>query len=100
MSLPERLLWSRLKGSPMGMKFRREHPVGNYVIDFYCARAKTGFEIDGIAHDMGARPQRDEERTAFIATQGIRLVRIPATEVLANPDKIAEAMVAMCREGG
>ena len=100
MSLPERLLWRRLKGSPLGVKIRHEHPVGDYAIDFYCAQAKTGFEIDGIAHDMGDRPERDEERTAFIAAQGIKIVRVPAKDVLADPDKVAEAMVAICRAGG
>jgi hypothetical protein len=52
LSLPEGLLWRELRRKAGGVKFRNQHPVGPYVIDFYCAAAKLGFEIDGIAHDM------------------------------------------------
>ncbi|MDR2187163.1 MAG: DUF559 domain-containing protein [Azonexus sp.] len=98
LSLPEALLWRELRRSPQGIKLRRQHPVGPYVIDFYCARAKTGFEIDGGAHDMGDRPDRDEQRSAWLARQKIRLVRIPAQDVLADPVAVAEAIVAFCLE--
>ena len=96
LSLPEALLWERLRGSPGGVKFRRQHPVGAYVLDFYCAKAKLGIEIDGIAHDMGDRPVRDMQREAWLALQGITVVRIPATEVLKSPDEVAEMLVRRC----
>lgn len=98
MSLPERLLWRELKGRAGGLKFRKQHPVGPCVIDFYCASAKLGIEIDGIAHDMGDRPERDEMREAFIREQGIALARFLATDVLKSPVDVAEAIVARCRE--
>lgn len=100
LSLPEGLLWRELRGQPEDVKIRRQHPVGPYVIDFYCAQAKTGFEVDGIAHDMGDRPKRDERRTEWLAEQGIRLVRIPAKDVLADPVEVASAIVALCRDRG
>lgn len=96
LSLPEVLLWDRLRGSPGGVKFRRQHPVGAYVLDFYCAKAKLGIEIDGIAHDRGDRPVRDLQRDAWLAEQGITVVRIPATEVLKSPDDVAEMLVRRC----
>ena len=96
-SLPEGLLWRELRGKAGDLKFRRQHPVGRYVLDFYCAAAKCGFEIDGIAHDMGDRPERDEARDAWLAGQSIRVIRIPAREVLADPLVVAEAMLRMCR---
>ncbi|WP_285713488.1 endonuclease domain-containing protein [Erythrobacter oryzae] len=96
-SLPEGLLWRELRAKAGGTKFRRQHPVGRYVLDFYCAAAKCGFEIDGVAHDMGTRPERDEARDAWLGGQGIRVVRIPAREVLADPTGVAEAVVRMCR---
>lgn len=96
MSLPEVLLWQRLKGSPDGVAFRKQHPVGTYVLDFYCATAKTGIEVDGIAHDMGDRPQRDARRDLWLAAQGIEVVRIAAAEVLADPDSVAEGVIALC----
>ncbi len=96
-SLPEGLLWRELRGGRGGLKFRRQHPVGRFVLDFYCAAAKCGFEIDGIAHDMGNRPTRDAERDDLLARQGVRVVRIPAREVLDDPVRVAEAMVRTCR---
>lgn len=96
-SLPEGLLWRALRGKASGLKFRRQHPVGRYVLDFYCAAAKCGFEIDGIAHDMGNRPQGDLARDAWLCQQGIRIVRIAATEVLSDPIGVADAMARMCR---
>jgi very-short-patch-repair endonuclease len=86
-----------LRGKAGGLKFRRQHPVGRFVLDFYCAQAKCGFEIDGIAHEMGGRPARDEARDRFVAGQGIRIVRITARDVLADPAGVAEAMVGTCR---
>ena len=96
-SLPEGLLWRELRAKAGGVKFRRQHPVGRYVLDFYCAAAKCGFEIDGVAHDMGTRPERDVARDAWLAEHGIRIVRIPAREVLDHPAGVAEAIVRMCQ---
>jgi very-short-patch-repair endonuclease len=96
-SLPEGLLWLELRGKAGGVKFRRQHPVGRYVVDFYCAAAKCAFEIDGIVHNMGDRPERDAVRDMFLAEQGIRVVRIPARDVLADPVGAADGMVRMCR---
>jgi very-short-patch-repair endonuclease len=96
MSLPEVLLWNHLRKKPEGVKFRRQHPVGNYVIDFYCPSARIGIEIDGIAHEMGNRPEKDGARDAWLAEQGIRIVRIPASEVLKSVVHAAAAIIALC----
>lgn len=96
MTLPEVLLWRELRRHAAGLRFRRQHPVGPYVIDFYCAKAKLGIEVDGIAHDMGDRPARDERRTAFIAAQGIELLRLPASEILASVTDSAVAIASAC----
>ena len=93
MSLPEVLLWQRLKGSPLGISFRKQHPIGACRADFYCAASKLIIEVDGIAHDMGDRPQRDVMRTAALETQGYHVLRIPAAEVLKDADSPAAAVV-------
>jgi very-short-patch-repair endonuclease len=98
MSLPEVLLWRILKTKPMGVKFRNQHPLGGFVVDFYCHAAKTAFEIDGIAHDMGDQPEFDEQHGAQLARLGIEVVRIAAKDVLKDPEGIAEAMVCSCVE--
>ncbi|MFT4028189.1 MAG: DUF559 domain-containing protein [Novosphingobium sp.] len=97
MSLPQVLLWQILRREPEGIKIRREHPIDIYAIDFYYAQGRIGFEIDGIAHDMGDRPERDERRAEVIAAEGIELVRIPARDVLRSPEAVAEMIVRYCQ---
>jgi very-short-patch-repair endonuclease len=93
-SLPEALLWQRLKGSPQGIRFRKQHPIDDCRADFYCASAKLVIEIDGVSHDMGDRPARDERRTAVLEARGYAVIRIPATDVLRNTDSVAASIVA------
>ena len=94
MSLPEVLLWQRLKARPNGLKFRRQHPAGPYILDFYCSEQKLIVEVDGIAHNMGDRPARDEQRDAHFQLSGLRICRIPASDVLRDPDEAAASIVA------
>lgn len=75
MSVPEARLWNRLRSRAPGKPiFRRQHPIGPYVLDFYCARARLAIEIDGISHDMGDRPQRDIRRDAWLKKQGVTVL--------------------------
>jgi very-short-patch-repair endonuclease len=97
MSLPEVLLWQALRKASDGVKIRRQHPLGPYVLDFYCAEAKIAVEIDGIAHDMGDRPALDEVRERWLCDQDIEVMRIPAAEVLRSVSDTAEAIVRYCK---
>ncbi|MFM5923925.1 MAG: endonuclease domain-containing protein [Novosphingobium sp.] len=97
MSLPEVLLWNLLRKSPDGVHFRRQEGIGAFVLDFYCAKAKVGIEVDGIVHDMGDRPARDLQRGAWLRAQGIDILRIPAADVLKSPEDVAEAIVRYCK---
>jgi len=65
----EVLMWVRLKGKPEGLHFRRQHPVGPYIADFYCAAARLGVEIDGQVHDEDDVVVRDARRTAYLEKQ-------------------------------
>jgi very-short-patch-repair endonuclease len=96
MSLPEGLLWHQLRQRPLGIKFRKLHPIGNLVVDFYCARHRLVVEIDGISHDMGSGPERDARRDAWLRSEGYRVFRIPAVDVLRDPVAAAESLVAIC----
>ena len=96
LSLPEKLLWVRLRGSDV--KFRRQHPIGPYVLDFYCPTAKLAIEVDGTAHDFGDRPERDDRRTEWLKSQGIQVMRIPAKDVLGDPEAVADALIRLCAE--
>ena len=79
------------------MKFRRQYSIDPYVLDFYCAKAKVALEVDGIVHDMGDNPLRDEKRDAFLREHGIEVMRIPAADVLQSPDDVADGVVRYCK---
>jgi len=95
MSLPEVLLWRELRKQSV-VKFRRQHPLSDYVLDFYCTKEKICIEIDGIAHDMGDRPERDAKRDAWLPSQGVEVLRIAAVEVLKSPEDVADQLVRYC----
>jgi very-short-patch-repair endonuclease len=94
MSLPEVLLWRLLRRAQPPI--RRQHPFGDYVVDFYCAAAKLVFEVDGFAHDTGSRPQRDQERQQWLEAHGLRVVRIAAPDVLRSPEECADSILRLC----
>ncbi|WP_374543570.1 endonuclease domain-containing protein [Sphingorhabdus sp.] len=98
MTLPEVLLWRLLKGKPMGVKFRKQHPIKNHVVDFYCAEKRIAIEIDGIAHDMGDRPKRDVSRDTRLRALGIEVIRISAADVLRDVDGAADGIVRLCAD--
>ena len=95
MSLPEVLLWQRLRGGNGVLKFRGQHPVGPYVADFYCRAARLVIEVDGQVHDGAAPVNRDAERDSFLAENGYRVVRVPAVQILRDPDTAADSIVAL-----
>ena len=96
MSLPEGLLWQQLRQRPMGLKFRNQHPIGNIVVDFYCAKSRLVIEINGISHDMGDRSDRDLARDRWLNSLNYRVVRIPAADVLRDPSAVAGSLVSLC----
>ena len=75
----EDLLWRRLRGAPFGCRFRRQHPIGDFVLDFYCAQIKLALEVDGPVHL--ARSAYDAWRDAQLERLGIRVWRIAGEEV-------------------
>jgi len=86
MTLPEVILWQALRKQPNGLKFRRQHPSGAYILDFFCADARLAIEVEGEAHNRGDRPERDETRDIWLRAAGIHTLRIPAAEILKDAD--------------
>ena len=97
---PEARLWVALRQRPGDLKFRRQHPVGPFVLDFYCAERRLAIEVDGGAHDFGDNPARDIRRDAWLAGCGIRVLRIAAEEVRINLDGVVETILAAAAERG
>jgi very-short-patch-repair endonuclease len=82
MTPPEARLWRCLRANQFrGLKFRRQHPVGPYILDFYCAGGRLAVEVDGSVHDIPERAAHDRRRTRWLATQGIKVIRLRATDV-------------------
>ncbi len=96
MSLPEVLLWQVLRARPGGLKFRRQHPSGAYILDFFCSDARLAIEIDGEGHGRGARPKADERRDDWFKAHGIATLRLSAKAVLADLDAVVTGVVHAC----
>ena len=94
LSLPERMLWQSLRLRPQGLKLRRQHPIGPYVVDFCCLSLRLVVEIDGTVHDMGDRSTRDDERTRFLKENGYRVLRVSGQRVMADATGTADAVAA------
>jgi very-short-patch-repair endonuclease len=82
-------LWSYLQnGQLQGRKFRRQHSVGPFTLDFYCPAEKLAVERDGASHDTEGAMARDEARTEYLAQVGIRVLRFENRDVMQNPDGV------------
>src|ERR1700730_18659201 len=83
MSPPEVIVWEMSRANRLdGIRFRRQHPIGPYILDFYCSAAQLAVEVDGAGPDIAERVQRDERREAWLARQGIKVLRIAARDIL------------------
>jgi very-short-patch-repair endonuclease len=98
MSLPEVLLWQQLRTRPGGFKFRHQHSLGPYVLDFFCKAAALAIEVDGISHEMGDNLARDERRDAWLAEQGVMTFRVTAADVLEEMEAVVCMVAHLCRE--
>jgi very-short-patch-repair endonuclease len=94
MSTPELKLWFAIRDRHPGKPtFRRQHAIGPYIADFYCAKASLVVEIDGAAHGWNeAAIAHDRARDAYMRRLGLRVLRIPAVEVFADCDGLAERL--------
>ncbi len=73
-------LWQALRGSKLGVRFRRQHPVGRFILDFWCAEAKLAVEVDGDIHDE--QQDHDAERSAVLELYGYEVIRFRNDEVV------------------
>lgn len=89
----EKTLWRELRNRKFGSyKFRRQHPVDRYVIDFYCAKARLAIELDGGGHNYRGREIHDRARTKLLASQGISVLRFWNHQVHKELDSVLEAI--------
>lgn len=84
MSLPEKILWSRLKGDQLGERFRRQYQLDQYIVDFYCPRLKLAVEVDGKVHAL--HEVRNQVRESHLESGGVTTLRLKADTVFQHPD--------------
>jgi very-short-patch-repair endonuclease len=97
MTRPEARLWQVLRTRPDGLKFRHQHPVGPYVLDFYCPAAKLAIEVDGVVHGMGENPVRDAVRDTWLKERGFRICRIPARHLYGDIEPTVNLILSIAK---
>ena len=94
----ERHLWKGLRSRSIHVyKFRRQHVIGKFVVDFVCLERMLVLEIDGAQH--GEKVQKDETRTAYIEGEGFRVLRFWNSEILENLEGVLEVISKALRDG-
>lgn len=84
----EKALWIHLKAGINGLKFRRQHPIGIYVADFFCHKAKLIIEIDGGIHNDPDIQKSDEQREKDLKNMGYNIIRFSNEDIYKNPERV------------
>lgn len=84
----EKLLWNHLKAGVQGLKFRRQHPIGIYIADFYCHKIKLIVEIDGSIHNLKDVKENDKKREDDLRGWGNTIIRFTNENVFKNLDRV------------
>jgi very-short-patch-repair endonuclease len=85
----EAKLWTCVRRNALeGLHFRRQHPFGRFVLDFYCDAARLAVEVDGGIHNLPEKQAVDALRDAWLGERGIRVLRLPAEWVVSKPNEV------------
>lgn len=96
-SKPERVLWELLRRRQLGgYKFRRQHGIRRFIVDFYCPQIKLAIEIDGEIHAIHEQAKRDTQRQAYLEKLGISFLRFTDDIVLNDPEEVASMILFQC----
>ena len=88
-------MWELLRDRRfMNLKLRRQHQVGDYVVDFYCDEKKLALELDGPVHNDAERKQHDQKRDAYLRTIGLTVLRFRNEHFIENPQNVLEQIAA------
>ena len=89
----ERLLWSKIRGKQLeGHQFYRQRIIGNYIVDFYCAKAKLVIELDGGQHYGNKGLKKDAVRDNYMREQKLRVIRFSDRDVFGNLNGVVESI--------
>jgi len=99
MTKSEQILWSRLRGKQLlATQFYRQKPLGNFIVDFFAPRAKLVVEVDGSQHAENDHPMKDKQRDEYLASLGIRVLRLNSREVLKDTDSVVDLIYRVMEE--
>lgn len=90
----EALLWSYIRRHAMGAKFRRQHPIGQYIADFSCIAARLVIEVDGATHSTPEELAYDARRTKYLEAQGWTVIRVNNTDIYEDMDGVWRMIAA------
>jgi very-short-patch-repair endonuclease len=97
MTPQERKLWARLRGKQLyGIKFRRQHPIDRFVLDFFCYEHSLAIEVDGHSHFEPDQQAYDGARTEWLNEHGIRVVRFTNREIDTNLEGVVCEIARQC----
>lgn len=89
MTEAETILWSKLRGRQRnGWQFRRQHPVGHFILDFACVKAHLAIEVDGATHSEDAELRHDKQRSAYLQSKGWDMLRVQNADVYDELDGV------------
>lgn len=94
----EATLWKHLRNRNLGYKFRRQHAIKFFIIDFYCAQVKLCVEIDGDTHLEKEQQEYDAARTEYLESLGRKVIRFTNNDVRFNIHAVAQAIIDHCNE--
>jgi len=98
-TLTEEILWQRLRNRRCGgLKFRRQHPIGRYIADFYCAELKLVIELEGEVHHQPDQREYDTKRFEELELRGLKVLRLSNSEVLQNTEGVMQRVLE-CKMG-
>ena len=96
----EAALWRVLQRSQLlGRKFRRQHSIGPFVVDFYCPKERLVIELEGSAHDSEHTAIRDEARERFLSAAGLTVLRVENRHLFENPEGVLDLIRQQFRSG-
>ena len=88
----ENVLWQKVRGKQLGgLKFRRQQPIGPYIVDFFCPTARLVIELDGVTHET--KEEQDATRQRWLESQGLRVIRFANAEVSRNLQGVLETIL-------
>jgi very-short-patch-repair endonuclease len=97
-TLSERLLWQRIRASQLGIRFRRQHPIEPYIVDFCCPKENLIIEIDGDSHFEAAAEEYDARRSDYLKTKGWKVLRYTNKDVQENIDRVVQDILIQIKK--